>query len=234
MSSIMLVMKTVLIFLLFFFVGSAIVMGYHYWASFNNFNFNFNSKPAITTKFSLANAPSDSLRGEITSFSGTVDWFSRTAAKPVVITSVRSLQQGEKVSTGSNGKAQIIIQNDAAVSLSSDTDVSIIQLLPQNFVFLQDKGSVVYQNTQNAPVNVRSFGLVSIFTNSTVAYSVNPEEQTITAIVKKGTMQAAYEDSQNNSQVMTAQAGQTIQFDETTNEGTVQGEPIQKSNGPPF
>jgi len=221
--------NTILIFFVFLFAGCALVLGYHYWSS--DFSGEI-TKPSITTKFSLANAPSESLRGEIASMSGTVEWLSRTAANPIQVKNGQQIMQGEEVTTGKNGWVVITIQNDAALQLLADTDLRVVQLLPQNFVFVQDKGSIEYQNTQSVPVSIRSFDLVSILNNGTVDYVVDQKEQTITASVKKGSMRSAYEDSQNNSQVMTAQAGQTVQFDETTREGTVQGEPIKQNSGP--
>ena len=59
------------------------------------------------TFFSVANAPSQSLSGDITSMSGNVAWQSRTADYATLINSPVKIRQGEAISTYENGKAVI-------------------------------------------------------------------------------------------------------------------------------
>ncbi len=212
-------MKPVLLFLLFFLVGLAGVLGYRYWNQPQNI---FSTKPDLTTKFSLEKAPSESLQGNIATISGTVTWLSRTAAKPVQLKSPRRIQQGEEFSTGSNGRAVIRIKNDSSLLLSPNTHISIIQLLPENFVFVQDQGSVHYENTIQVPVSVRSYDLVTIITKGIVTLSVNPKEKVVSVSVEKGIIKEGYEDLQNTSNVVTVNEGQTFLFNETLRTGMIQ------------
>jgi hypothetical protein len=213
-------MKTFLLIFVFFLVGLALVLGYRYW---NQPHTIFrNTTPALTTKFSLEKAPSESLQGSIATVSGSVIWLSRTAAKPVKLTSLRSIQQGEELSTGSNGQAVIKIQNDTSLLLLQNTHVSIIQLLPENFVFVQDKGSVRYENTIQVPVSVKSFGLITLITKGIVTVTVDPKNQKVTVAVVKGIIKEAYEDAQNTSNVLTVNAGQTFVYDETNKIGSIE------------
>ena len=210
-------MKNALLVLIFFLLGLAIVLGYRFW---NKQVTVF--KPTVTTKFSLENAPSESLRGNISTLSGTVAWLSRTGAKPVQIKTPRAIQQGESVTTGTNGKAVLLIKNDSMLSLSTDTQISIIQLLPQNFVFEQDKGTIQYQNTVHVPLSVKSYDLLTIITSAIVTISVDSKKKTVSVAVERGSVKEGYEDSQNNSTVSTINAGQTFVFDDTTKTGTVE------------
>lgn len=210
-------MKNVLLVLIFFLLGLAIVLGNRFWNKKVAV-----LKPTVSTKFSLENAPSESLRGNIATMSGTVAWLSRTGAKPVQIKTARAIQQGESVTTGTNGKAVLLIKNDSVLSLSSDTRISIIQLLPQNFVFEQDNGIIQYQNTIHVPLSVKSYDLLTIIPSGIVTISVDSKKKTVSVAVERGSIKEGYEDSQNNSTVSTINAGQTFVFDDTTKTGTVE------------
>jgi hypothetical protein len=213
-------MKAFLLFLVFFLIGLAILLSYQYWNP-QHLLLGY-SKPALTTKFSLNNAPSDSLTGIIASMSGNVIWLSRTANKPVQLKAPRVIQQGEEVGTGSNGKAVIRIQNIASLLLHPDAHVSIVQLLPQNFVFQQDKGTVHYENTIQVPLSVRSFDLLTISNRGIVTVTVDQKKQLVTVTVENGNVNEGYEDMQNNSNVVTVNAGQTFVFDDTNKIGSIQ------------
>ena len=113
-------------------------------------------------------------------------------------------------------------QNDTSLELSPDSHVSIIQLLPVNFVFEQDKGSVTYGNELQVPVSIRSFDLLTIVTRAVLSYTVDPTNQIVTISVKQGMVREGYEDAQNTSTVMTIKQGQTFVFDEKQKIGTIQ------------
>ena len=212
-------MKSFLLFLVFLLLGLFIAMSYQYW----NINLlTLNTRPEITTKFSLKNAPTESLPASVATISGNVNWQSRTVAKSVPLKMYQKIQQGEEISTGANGKAGIRIQNDAVFLLQHNAHVSIIQLLPVNFVFMQDKGEVEYADTIRVPVSVRSLDLVSIITNGNVIITVDQNKQKVTVVVLKGNVKEGYEDLQNNNDVMDLNAGQTFIFDEANKVGTVQ------------
>lgn len=213
-------MKSLLIFLLFLVFGCVLVVGYEYWKYEQNFFINPNSP--ITTKFSLSNAPTESLKGNIATMSGTVTWLSRTAKNPVNLISLRSVQQGEELGTGKNGKVSILINNAAAVIMSPNSDVNFIQMLPINLVMSQDKGTVIYQNTGQNAMTVNTLDLITAVNRAWTVISVDPTTKTVTITVQRGSVTEGYEDSQNNSNVVTVNAGQQFVFDDTTQEGTVE------------
>ena len=182
--------------------------------------------PTITTQFSLSKAPSESIQGEIASMSGTVEWLSRTATKPVKIKSPQMIQQGEELSTGVNGNVDVVMKNDSVFSLTPNSHVNFVQLLPVNFVVEQDKGTVTYQDTSQVPISVKSFDLITIMTKGIYTVSVDPVNKTVVVTVDKGGVKEGYEDTQNTSNVVNLDAGQKFIFDDTTRVGTVTGNAI--------
>jgi hypothetical protein len=213
-------MKAILLFLVMFLAGFAIILSYQYLLPKQ---FHFPSiKPAVTTKFSLANAPSQTLRGTITIITGKVAWLSRTANKPVIITAPRTIQQGEDLITGSNGNVSITIHNLAFLALSPNTHISFIELLPQNFVINQVKGSVLYENSISVPVSIVTNDLLTIENNGVVSITMEPNSTIISIKVEKGYVTEGYEDLQDNSNVVPLTQGQTFIFDTKAQQGTVE------------
>jgi len=212
-------MKSIAIFFLFLLAGFGIVTGHVYIQQQNPL---FNPNSTITTKFSLANAPGESLKGKIATMSGTVIWLSRVAKEPVKLTSLRTIQQGEELTTGKNSKAGILINNSAAVILSANSDVSFVQMLPINLVMSQDKGTIIYQDTGQNALSVQTSGLLTAINRAWAVISVNSKTETVTVTVQKGSVTEGYENSQNNSNVVTLNAGSKFVFDDTKQEGTVE------------
>jgi hypothetical protein len=213
-------MKSLLIFIIFLLFGLGIVFGYAYYTHQQNVLLNTNT--AITTKFSLENAPAESLKGKISSMSGTVIWLSRTAKKPVKLLSPRTIQQGEELITGKNGEATVVVNNSAAVGMSPNSDINFIQLLPINFVMAQDKGTVIFQSTGQNALTVRTLDLITSVNNAWAVISVDPKAKTVTVTVQRGSVTEAYEDSGDNSNVVTVNSGSEFVFDDNALQGTVE------------
>lgn len=213
-------MKKVLLFLVFFLVGIGIMLSYQYLLT-SQLQFP-RIKPPITTKFSLANAPSATIRGTISSMSGTVAWLSRTANNFVILKSKRTIQQGEDLSTGSNGKALVTIHNMALLSLSPNTHLSFIELLPQNFVINLVKGSLLYETTVQVPVSVVTNNLLTLANNGLFSITYDPDSSTVLVHVERGSATEGYEDSQNNSNVVQVTQGQTFLYNTKAQQGSLQ------------
>jgi hypothetical protein len=214
-------MKSIIIFLLFFIIGVFAVLGYVYW-NHQGAILNF-SKPTITTKFSLANAPTDSLKGDIATMSGTVTWLSRVAKSPVKLKSPRSIQQGEELGAGKNSNVAVVIQNAEAIILSSNSLVNFIQMLPVNLVLEQNSGIVTYQNTGQSAMSVHSLDLITAVNRGSAEISMDQKTNTVTVTVEKGLVTEGYEDSSGNSNVVNVNEGQQFIFDDTALTGTVEG-----------
>ena len=222
-------MKTVLLFLVSLFAGFTIISVYTYWHGQQLGNI---IKPSnvVKTDFSLKNAPQKTLKGNVASTSGTVKWLSRVAAKSVQIHAPHKVQQGESLSTGKNSEAVVTINNAAAISILSNTDVNFIQLLPINVVLEQNDGSVTYQNTIQVPISVRSFNLVTVLTQGVATIAADKRSKTVIVTILKGVAREGYQDTQSESNIVTLTAGEQFVFDDTTREGTTSEIPGFVSN----
>jgi len=190
--------KYFLPFFLFFTIGVVASVLY-----FGEFDFTKKSEnvtsifttPSVTPipTFSLERAPSESLRGEIVSLSGDIQWQSRIATEAAKIDKPISLQQGEDVSTGTDGKLVFDFNNAVNVSMAKNTDVGIVQTLPENIVFSQTTGNVVYQKTGTFPVSIRCKNLLVNVDEGQVNVVVNDiNPNLITVLVNKGSTTVAY------------------------------------------
>lgn len=211
-------MKSFLLFFVFLLLGIAVVLSYYYWSA----KFIISSTSQITTKFSLKNAPSESLSGFVATISGKVNWQSRTASKFVPVKMNQQIQQGEELTTENNGKVGVKIQNDALILLQPNTHISIIQLLPINLVFVQDKGEAEYTNTIQTPISVRSLDLLSVITKGKAILTVDQKNQTVTVSLLQGTAREGYQDLQGTNNILNLNQGQIFVFDETNKIGTIQ------------
>ncbi|HSX09156.1 MAG TPA: hypothetical protein VLF93_03320 [Candidatus Saccharimonadales bacterium] len=214
-------MKRISIFVVSLLVGFLVVVGFAYATREQHIIAASNvSNSPLTTKFSLVDAPSNSLKGKIASMSGSVLWLSRTARKPVQLHSSQAIQQGEEITTGENSSVSIVIKNTDEFMLSGNTHVNFIQMLPINLVVAQNKGSVLYENTGDNALTVNALDLIATINRAWVAISVDPDAGTVTIDVQKGATTIGYEDSQNTSQVVQVTAGKEFVFDDTTRTGS--------------
>ncbi|HWY79850.1 MAG TPA: hypothetical protein VNW29_05845 [Candidatus Sulfotelmatobacter sp.] len=213
-------MKQLLVILLFFLVGLALAQGITYFNQQQNRV--LSSKHSNATGFSLGNAPSESLQGKVASLSGTVNWLSRVAIKTAPLIISQSLQQGEEVSTDTNGKVAIQIKNIVYLSMAPNSHINFIQLLPINFVIMQESGSVTYQDSGSGVLSIRTFDLVTVVNKGVITIAINKDSNSVTVTALRGTIQEGYVDSQNMSTVINITAGQKFIFDITNKQGTVQ------------
>ncbi|SRR6266567_4409454 len=226
-------MKTVLLFLVFLFAGFTLISGFAYWQQRQQ-NETIVLRPQITTNFSMSNAPSESLKGNIASMSGTVRWLSRTATEPIKLLSPRVIQQGEALETEKNAKATVIIQNAEAITLSPNSYVNFIQLLPLNLVLEQNSGDIFYQNTGQSAMSIHTLDLLTAVNRGSARIAMDKNTKTVTVTVEKGLITEGYEDSTNMSTVVTVNAGQRYVFDDATRTGMIEQLPGYVSNNSSF
>jgi hypothetical protein len=209
-----------------FFSGLAIALT----AGFGYYKINYKDavvvKPSfeITTHklsvFSLENAPSESLKGEITTMSGEIDWQSRTATQASKIESPIPIGQGESLITGANSRLTLEFENTCTVNLNENTETDIIQTLPANIVFSQTGGSGEYIKTGNYPVSVRLKNLlVNPDGDMTVTYDL--KKPLISVILKSGTAVLAFNDLKYNSHEVQLNHGETYVFNYGTRKGVL-------------
>lgn len=168
--------------------------------------------------FSLENAPSESLRGQITAMTGNIDWQGRIATEAARITSPISVQQGENLITEAGASMSLSFPNVCDVNISQKTEVDVIQTLPADLVFSQNSGSAEYVKTGDSPVSVRTLNLLTEVGEDSII-TINPKKPIISLSVKSGSATVAYNDLKYNSHEVTIIAGHTYTFNSGTRRG---------------
>ncbi len=210
-------MKSVLIFVFSVLIGfSAVIVCLYPISTQNNKTSNL---PTIKTKFSLENAPGESLKGNIASFSGMVNWQSRTATIPAQLKGLQPVQQGEEINTGKDGQVTIQIPNATSFSLLSNSDINLIQTLPADIVISQNQGIVDYARLGTIPVSIHTLDLLVQIDNGESVIAADKAKQIITVLVEKGSITAAYNNSQNISTLVPVQEGKKFIFHNDTKVG---------------
>ncbi len=217
-------LKSILLLFSFLVLGFVVAVALVYWHIIPGKSTVYNLiKPVSTaTQFSIANAPSATIRGEISSISGSIQWESRVATEPATITLPQTIQQGEEVITGKDGKATIEFPKIGTIQLQANTDLSIIQTLPADIVIAQNSGSADYTKTGKSPLTIRSLDTIIDITSGESKVTIPSTLPRVTALVEQGSITAAFNDSNSVSTVMTATIGQQFIFDEGTKTGNVE------------
>lgn len=177
---------------------------------------------AKTHGFSLEQAPSKALKGTITSMIGSIEWQSRVATEPATLVAPVELQQGEQIMTGVNGGVSIDFPNAVSLVALPNTQLNFVQTLPDNVVILQTSGKSEYTSLGTSPITLRTFGLLSKLNDAKISVSIDDTDSLVTIGVLKGSITAAYNDTDFVSQVLTTQEGETLKFDSATKTAVVE------------
>lgn len=211
-------LKKLLLFLIFFSLGVALVFAADFMVSNNTIQ---KLNPAIKSKFSIDNPPSDSLKGKISSLSGTVSFQPRSKDYATLINAPVEILQGEDLNTGGNGSATVIFDRIGEISLLENTQISFIQTLPQNFVISQKQGTATFQKTGNIPFSVRGLDLLINLESGKVSVNVDSDNSIITVDVLEGSVSAAFNDTDNLSNVITIESPRRYIFNNNTKKGRI-------------
>jgi len=176
------------------------------------------NSPNLFSNFSLEDAPSESLRGQITKMKGNIDWQGRTATEAAGISAPITIQQGENLITEAGGSLTLVFQNACSLNFSEKTEIDIIQTLPADIVFSQVSGVAEYSKTGSYPIDIRTSTLLTeLMGDATI--SRNPLKPIVTVFVKSGSAIVAYNDLKYISHEVTINAGQTYTFNYGTRRG---------------
>lgn len=223
-------MKKILLFLISFVLGTIAIVVYFKLA--DKFSaIDVPSIPSISfsdlvklSRFSLEKAPSQSLVGTITSMSGDVDYEKRLATESARLNSVVEIQQGEVLETLESAGISLDFENKIKVTMSENSYLSVIQTLPANIVFYQNKGNINYKKLSDIPVSVRLYHLL-VDLDGDVDLSVDLENKNgviITMRVNSGSAKIAYNDTDLISHVFDIGSGETLTFNESSRKAVVE------------
>lgn len=167
------------------------------------------------SKFSLEDAPSTSLHGDITLLSGEVKWQSRTATESSIITLKQKVQQGESLETGKTGKVSVAFPG-MLFQLSPTTKLTIIQALPTSMVVEQPSGEIEYQASSSAVLGIRTSPILLESHGGNFSVAIDDGDGTVTISVTSGGVTAAYNDNDNVSTVQKIGKDEVLTFDPST------------------
>ncbi len=207
-------MKTLGIFLGFFLVGMIIGLGYFLLRRSSPVDIPLQKSSIPQTNFSIADAPKNSIRGMIATFSGQVFWQSRVATESSPLEKMGTVQQGEKYATGDNGQIMINFSDFGSFSLQPKSEVSVVQTLPVDFVFNQASGSATYTNTGQSPFSIRTLHLLTTIASGSASVDVDYKKHLITLFLKDNLATVAYNDVNYNSHVVNLDPKSTFVFDD--------------------
>jgi hypothetical protein len=167
------------------------------------------------SRFSLNKAPSESLVGTITTLNGEVFYEPRIATESAQIFAPVNVQQGESLSTGTDGILSLAFENVLTIKLQNNSLINIIQTLPADLVFTQASGTADYEKLAAIPVSVRIKHLL-VENNGSISVSIDPIKPITTITINAGSVTIAYNDINNIAKVLTFNEGYTIKFNDDT------------------
>jgi hypothetical protein len=212
-------MIKIFLFIFSILIGSVVVITGYFWDAPRDSQI---LKPFFPkTLFSIENAPSKSLSGSVASVSGNVAWQSRIASFATLINSPVKLQQGEKINTQSNGKAVINFSQVATITVSANTQLNFIQTLPANFVVDQAQGLSIYDKNGDIPLSVRALDLLINVKTGTCSVLVDKDTSNIVVSVSTGSAMIAFNDTNNNTNILTVNKGEEYLFNNNTKLGKI-------------
>ena len=216
-------MKKIFLGIIFFLLGATAALGVNFAKNHSV------PEPIITigkkassfepTKFSLEQAPSDSIKGQITSMGGDIWWQSRTATEPAQLTETIPIQQGETLIASDEGKLTVSFNPAATITLFPETQVEIIQTLPLNLVFNQTKGIGQYQVSGASPVTIRGFNLIVNIDEGLLNIDTDEETGVITLSLKTGAAKVGYNSPEFDSKVWSLEPGDVFKYDSNERRG---------------
>lgn len=212
-------MKKLLIFIIFLFIGIVLGNSYYVWES-NQTNSNM-AGVKKEPRFSIEKGPKNSEVGTMQSMSGTIKWESRIATEASQIIKPVPIRQGEELISGEDGSATIHYQRGLTISLSPNSHISFVQMLPTNFVLNQLKGTIEYQINKSTPLAIRALHLLTQMNDGDVSMGVDLEKESIRITVKRGSVTIAFNDLQNVSNVINLKEGDKYLFDDENRQGNV-------------
>ncbi len=217
-------MKQVFIFVFFFVLGISAALAYHLSGSspvlHSPISFITNKKeyPA----FSIVEAPSQALKANISNVTGDIQFESRVATKPAALGDQKTITQGERIIANENASAVLTFTDILSVRVSKNTELSVIQTLPSSLVFAQPSGTAEYVSTGKSPVSVRTHNVAVLMKDGSLVIDVDQETGYITFTLSKGKATLAYNDSDNESTVVTIDEKQSYIFDDASRTGRIE------------
>jgi hypothetical protein len=167
------------------------------------------------SNYSIKVAPSSSLKGSIDVLADNVYLTERIASEAAKISGNVEITQGEDIETDTSGQASLIFAKEAEIEINPDSKISIIQTLPNDMVFNQTKGNIIYKNIGEYPLSVRCKHILISNTNK-FSVEIDKEKPLITVIGIEGDLTVAYNSTSYITKTLKVSEGQKLIFNDST------------------
>jgi hypothetical protein len=131
------------------------------------------------------------------------------------------LQQGEEVDTYDNGNVTINFAQFGTITESFNTQVNLIQTLPENFVIEQKQGTITFDKIGDNQTSIIALDLLININSGQSSIFVDKENSKITVSIKTGLATVAFNDNANNTNVISIKNGDKYIFDDNTKTGVI-------------
>ncbi len=209
-------MKNILIFIIGLALGFFALKFYllHYAVKDSPKLLTGNAKPT-PTGFSIVNAPAKSLKGKISSWTGSILWEPRTATEPATLDSPDNIiiQQGERVLTATASGALVVFDNSVSLKIDEKTDISFVQTLPAEFVLEQKTGSVSYEIQGAIPLSIRLRNALITKQSGKIRISLRDNDPIISISQIEGPTKIGFNDRNRSTQIFTLREGEAYEYD---------------------
>lgn len=208
---------------LFILIGVIISFGYFIWQKEKTIVVNKIIPQKQEEQFSIDVPPKQSKIAIVESISGDEIFFqSRIASAPAKIKTIEKIQQAELLSLGKESSASLLFKEALSIDMSQESEIEFLQTLPNNFVFKQTKGKIVYQKLGTIPISVRSRFLLVSLVEGKISINTDIDTHVITLTVLEGSVKIAYNDIDYKTQSLEIEKGDVFVFDDDRREGSVE------------
>lgn len=208
------------LFLLFLLIGIIVIVGYSIWKK---------EKTVIIKNiipqekiFSIEPAPKQARVGTIATMTGQIFWQSRIATQSSEIKDLKQVQQAELLGTGKDSSVSALFNDAVSINLSSDSEIEFLQTLPLNFVFRQNKGTIIYEKIGTVPLSIRTLHLLISVLTGKISLATDMETHIVTLEVLEGSVKLGYNDVDYNTQTLELKKGERYIFEDDTREGIIE------------
>lgn len=170
--------------------------------------------PFPAQRFTFASQPpSDALRGKIVLAEGLVEKKARDKEEPEESGVDEEIIQGEDLATGEESQAVVEFFNLVRIGLASNTKISLISLIPAQFLIHLPFGSLDYQlHHNNGSISIRC--LHTLLAIDSGEGKVEVKEGEIVIEIFSGQARLALVDLDNHTQLWEVKGGEKIFVDD--------------------
>lgn len=171
--------------------------------------------PTLTPYIYNSEPPKQSLAGKITRVTGTATMLTREFDDPIETTLNQAILEGEQITASPSSSVDIKFAQNVLISMGPESILAFPSTNPKNFLVKQDKGEIFYETDETvATISARSMHGLFTLSQGKAQLEVDPDESVITFMIAEGSGKIGYIDTDNKTQIVEIEAGETAIFDD--------------------